>query len=154
MSLRTTVAAPFRHMRKDNLRKSEFVFFIAIEKKWLNKDAAEVLIRRAEDEGLIEVNDGVITPCFPLSEVDIPLGFKPPAGLLDRADPVQEMIARIATALNRSQPEVVAELNEIMSGNFDGRLLSEAAVLILAKRYAVSFDDKYEDLRRSAQEKK
>lgn len=154
MSLRTTVAAPFRHMRKGSLRKSEFVFFIAIEKKWLNKDAAEVLIRRAEDEGLIEVNDGVITPCFPLSEVDIPLGFKPPAGLLDRADPVQEMIARIATALNRSQPEVVAELNEIMSGNFDGRLLSEAAVLILAKRYAVSFDDKYEDLRRSAQEKK
>lgn len=141
-------------MRKGSLRKSEFVFFIAIEKKWLNKDAAEVLIRRAEDEGLIEVNDGVITPCFPLSEVDIPLGFKPPAGLLDRADPVQEMIARIATALNRSQPEVVAELNEIMSGNFDGRLLSEAAVLILAKRYAVSFDDKYEDLRRSAQEKK
>jgi hypothetical protein len=154
VSLRTTVAAPFRHMRKDSLRKSEFIFFVAIEKKWLNKDAAELLIRRAEEEGLIEMSDGVITPLFSLSEVEIPLGFKPPAGLLDRADPVQEMIARISAANSRSQSEVVAELNDIASRQFDGRLIPEAAVLILAKRYAVSFDDKYDDLRRSAQEKK
>lgn len=150
MSVRIAVAAPFKHMRKDRLQKSEFVFYIAIDRKWMNKEQVNQLLERAKAEGLIEVDGGTIRPLFDLAEVSIPLGFKPTSDVLATAEsPYEDLIGRIAAATEKSPQEVVVELHRIVADNFDGNIRVEAAVVILAKKYGVAFDDKLPALERS-----
>ncbi|KDE55969.1 DUF2240 family protein [Methanoculleus sp. MH98A] len=150
MSVKIAVAAPFKHMRKDRLQRSEFVFYIAIDRKWMNKEQANQLLERAKAEGLIEVDGGAIRPLFDVAEVSIPLGFKPTSDVLAASEsPYEELIGRIAAATEKPPQEVVAELHRIVADNFDGNLRVEAAVVILAKKYGVAFDDKLPALEKS-----
>ncbi|MDD4566881.1 hypothetical protein L21_1450 [Methanoculleus chikugoensis] len=155
MSVRIAVAAPFKHMRKDRLQKSEFVFYIAIDRKWMNKEQVNQLLERAKAEGLIEVDGGAIRPLFNLADVSIPLGFKPTSDVLATAEsPYEELIGRIVAATGKPPQEVVAELHRIVADNFDGNIRVEAAVVILAKMYGVAFDDKLPALERSVAKKR
>ncbi len=150
MSVRIAVAAPFKHMRKDRLQKSEFVFYIAIDRKWMNKEQVNQLLDRAKAEGLIEVDGGAIRPLFDLAEVSIPLGFKPTSDVLAATEsPYEELIGRIAAVTEKPHQEVVAELHRIVADDFDGNIRVEAAVVILAKKYGVAFDDKLPVLERT-----
>ncbi len=155
MSVRIAVAAPFKHMRKDRLQRSEFVFYIAIDRKWMNKEQANQLLDRARAEGLIEVDGGAIRPLFDVAEVSIPLGFKPTSDVLAVAEsPYEELIGRIAAATEKPPQEVVAELHRVITDRFDGNLRVEAAVVILARKYGVAFDDKLAALERSVAKKR
>lgn len=154
MSLQQTVAAPFRHMRKDALRKSEFIFFLAIDRKWMNKDQADRLVSLAEEKGLISQADGVLTPRFDVAGVSIPLGFRPSDGIFEQDDPVTALLERIAATEKKELSAVAAELNDLVQNRFDGTLESEAAVVVLARMYAVPFDDVLDDLKAALGRKK
>ncbi len=153
MSLTIAVAAPFKHMRKDRLQKSEFIFYIAIDRKWMNKEQANRLLERARADGLVEVDGGFIRPLFDVAGVTVPLGFKPTSGILEEENPYEELIGRIAAATGRSPNQIVAELNPIITDHFDGNLSVEAAVVLIAKRYAVPFEDKLDALITSVSKK-
>lgn len=148
MSVKIAVAAPFKHMRKDRLQRSEFVFYIAIDRKWMNKEQANQLLERAMSEGLVEMDGGAIRPLFDVTEVSIPLGFKPTSDVLVAESPYEELIGRIAAATEKSPQDVVAELHQVVD-HFDGNLRVEAAVVVLAKKYGVPFEDKLAALERS-----
>lgn len=154
MSLEIAVAAPFKHMRKERLQKSEFIFYVAIDRKWMNKEQANLLLERAMEEGLVEMEGGTIRPLFDLAAVEIPLGFKPTSDLLTgAATPCDELIARIASAAGKPVREIAAEINQVIETGFDGNLRLEAAAVILAKRYGVQFEDKLPALEKSVAKK-
>ena len=152
--MQITVAAPFKHMRKDRLQRSEFVFYIAIDRKWMNKEQANQLLERAKAEGLIGIEGGVIRPLFDLTEVSIPLGFKPTSDILVAEDPLTDLIGRIAAATGKPAQEIVAGLHRIVTDHFDGNLRMEAAAVILARKYGVAFEDKLPALERSVIKKR
>ncbi|GAA5263262.1 DUF2240 family protein [Methanocalculus sp.] len=137
MSLKTVVAAAFRHLRKERLQKVEFIYYISIDRKWMNKDQAALLLERARDEGLITLVEGAWVPAFDPAEVEIPLGFKPSAGVLEKHDPVERLVAEIAQKAGADTKSIYAEMNRIISDSFHGNLMPEAAVVILARRYKV-----------------
>ncbi|RPJ53412.1 MAG: DUF2240 family protein [Methanobacteriota archaeon] len=141
MSLKVAIAAPFKHTKKDALQKAEFIFYIAIEKKWMNRDQVERLLERAKEERLVEYAGGVIRPLFDVGEITIPLGFKPASTILDEDDPTQVLLQRIAVTTHRTPQEVAGEMNQLIREGFDGSLRAEAAAVLLAKRYRVPFDD-------------
>lgn len=141
MSLKVAIAAPFKHTKKDALQKAEFIFYIAIEKKWMNRDQVERLIERAKEERLVEYAGGVIRPLFDVGQVAIPLGFKPSSTILDEDDPAQVLLRRIADTTKRSTQDVAGEMNQLIREGFDGSLRIEAAAVLLAKKYRVPFDD-------------
>ncbi|MGB4051432.1 MAG: DUF2240 family protein [Methanoculleus sp.] len=147
MSLKVAVAAPFRHLHKDRLQRSEFVFYIAIDRKWMNKEQANQLLERARSEGLIEMESGGIRPLFDVATVSIPLGFKPTSEILVAESPYEELIGRIAATTGKTPQDVVAELHRIVN-HFDGNLFVEAAVVILAKKHGVAFEDALDALKR------
>lgn len=149
MSLKITVAAPFRNLRKEQLRKSEFIFFLAIDRKWMNKEQADRLLAIAEDEGLLVQKGGFIAPTFDPGEVTIPLGFKPSSDILEREDPLAGLMERIAVARGIPLPRVAAEMNELIESRFDGRLKAEAAAVLLAQRYRIPYEDLLDALRKS-----
>jgi len=141
MSLTITIAAPFRHARKDQLKRNEIVYFFSFKQHWMGIEQANMLITRAEEEGLIELHGDMITPLFDVSGVEIPLGYKPGSSVFERSDPVDDLLARISQQAGIARGQLVAELNRLVQERFGGNLRPEAAAVLMAKRYSVEFRD-------------
>jgi len=141
VSLQVTVAAPFKHTRKEKLQKSEFIFYLTIDRKWMSRDQANQLLERAKAAGLVEVADGWIRPLLDLSSITVPVGFKPDSRIFESEEASQTLIGRIASARSVPPAKVVAEVNRIIREGFDGNLRIAAAAVIVAKRYQVGFGD-------------
>lgn len=137
MSLITTIAAPFRHTRKDRLKKNEIVYYLAFDRKWMSIEQANVILKRALDEGLIGYDGEMIAPKFDIRSVEVPIGFKPSQSVFGLNDPVQALIDQVVKSSGRQETEIVAEMNRMKSKDFDDLLRPEAAVIILAKHYGV-----------------
>jgi hypothetical protein len=150
VTLRLTVAAPFKHTRKTGMRKNELVYYFALDRKWMSTDQANLLLKRAEEEGLLGLDNGLYSPRFDITGLTLPVGFKPTSGIFERHDPVQDLIARIARARSVEETEVVAEMNRIIRDNFDTHLLPPAALVLLARRHGVPFDDLLDALKGAA----
>jgi hypothetical protein len=123
------------------MRKNELVYYFAGDRKWMNAEQANLLLRRAEEEKLIRQENGVYTPLFDITGITIPIGFKPPSTVYKQHDPSEELIARIAKARKTEETEVAAEMNRIIRDEFDGNLLPPAALVLLARQEDVSFSD-------------
>ena len=149
MSLKTTVAASFRHMRRTELLKREFIYFLTIDRRWMNRDEVERLIKLADEAGLIDVEGDSLKILFDPSEVTIPLGFKPPSDIFLKRDHVGELIEKIARARDLETTELVSEMNALIQDGFDGNLRVEAAVVLLARKYAVPFEDSLYELKKT-----
>ncbi len=141
MSLTITIAAPFRHARKDQLKKNEIVYFLSFKQHWMNIDQANILISRAEEEGLVTLEGDMIRPLFDVSTIEIPLGYRPGSAVFERSDPVDDLLSKISQHSGIPLAELVAEQNQIVMEKFGGTLRSEAAVVIMAKRHGVEFKD-------------
>ncbi|WP_342679000.1 DUF2240 family protein [Methanofollis sp. UBA420] len=149
MSLQITVAAPFKQMHLGELEKNQFVFFLALDRKWLNVEQANTVLRLGESAGLLGLKGGKVVPLFDLSSVTIPLGFRPGPEVFEAPDPLRDLIARIASATGRDASEVTAGMNRVIEGEFDGNLRPEAAAVLLARRYGVAWQDLLPALRES-----
>jgi hypothetical protein len=141
MSLAITIAAPFRHTRKERLKKNEIVYYLAFERGWMNIEQANLLLARAREEGLIDADGEMIRPLFDVGSVEIPLGFRPSATIFRRTDPQDELMQRIEKARNIPLTNVASEMNAIISTEFDENLRPEAALVILARRHGVPYED-------------
>ena len=141
MSLITTIAAPFRHTRKERLKKNEIVYYLAFERGWMNIEQATALLSRAEEEGLIAYEGDMIKPLFTVGSVEIPLGFKPSATVFRKSDPQEDLMQRIARQRDIPLTTIAAEMNELIRQDFGGKIRPEAAIVILARRYGVPFED-------------
>ena len=146
MTVQLTIAAPFKHTRKTGMRKNELVYYYALDRKWMSTEQANLLLRRAEEDGLLRQDNGVFSPCFDITGIVIPIGFKPTSSIFERNDPLQNLIGRIVAARNVQEVDVVAEMNGIIKEGFDGNLLPPAALVLIAKKYNVPFDDLREQL--------
>jgi len=154
VSLPVTVAAPFKHTRKEKLQKSEFIFYLTIDRKWMSRDQANQLLEKAKAAGMVEVADGWVRPLLDLSAITVPVGFKPDSGIFESDGPSQVLIGRIAAARGVPPAEVAAEVNRVIREGFDGNLRLPAAAALVAKRYKVGFEDLRESLTVEVLEKK
>lgn len=145
-----TVAAPFRHLRKERLQRSEFIFYLTIDRMWMSRDQAALLLQHAEREGLIRITGGLIEPLFAVASVTAPLGFKPTMAVFEEQDPYQLQIERITRATGQSAQDVAAEVAALVHDQFDGHLSPEAGLVILSRRYSVPVKDLLASLRASA----
>ncbi|MDD1690979.1 MAG: DUF2240 family protein [Methanoregula sp.] len=149
MTLRTTIVAPFRHTRKTGMRKNELVYYFALDRKWMSTEQANQLLRRAEEDALVRQDNGTYSLTFDSAEVIIPIGFKPTSAIFERNDPTQELIGRIAKVRNVDETEIVAEMNRVIKDGFDTHLLPPAALIILAKKYNIPFEDLRDSFRQA-----
>jgi len=108
MSLSLTIAAPFRHSHRSELKKNEIVYYLAFKQHWMNIEQANQVITRAIEEGLIGIEGDMIRPLFDVSRVEIPLGFKPGASVFQRSDPVDDLVFRISERTGIPKGSVVS----------------------------------------------
>ena len=131
------------------MRKNELVYYYALDRKWMSTEQANLLLKRAEDDRLIRQENGVFTPLFDVAAITIPIGFKPTSAIFEQHDPSAELMGRIARAKKIEETEVAAEMNRIIRDGFDGNLLPSAALVLLAKRDNVTFEDLQDGLLQS-----
>jgi hypothetical protein len=141
LSLITTIATPFRHTRKDRLKKNEIVYYLAFDRKWMSIEQANIILKRALDEGLVGYDGEMLAPKFDIRSVEIPIGFKPSQSVFETNDPVQSLIDKVVQSSGRQETEIIAEMNRMKSNDFDDLLRPEAAIIILAKRYGVPVEE-------------
>jgi hypothetical protein len=150
VTLRLAVAAPFKHTRKTGMRKNELVYYYALDRKWMSTEQANLLLKRAEEEGILGIENGLYSPRFDIATLTLPVGFKPSSGIFERHDPVQDLIGRIARARSLEETDIVAEMNRIIRENYDTHLLPSAALVVLAKTHGIPFDDLLDALKCAA----
>jgi hypothetical protein len=131
------------------MRKNELVYYYSLDRKWMSTEQASQLLRRAEEDGLIRQENGVYSPLFDSAEVTIPIGFKPTSAIFERNDASQELIGRIAKARKVEETEIVAEMNHIIKDGYGTYLLPPAALVVLAKKYNIPFEDLQDSLRQA-----
>jgi hypothetical protein len=131
------------------MRKNELVYYFALDRKWMSTEQANLLLRRAEEHGLLGQENGIYSPRFDISGLTIPIGFKPTSTIFERNEPSQELIGRIAKNRGIQETEVVAEMNRIIKEGFDGNLIPAAALVVLAKKYDVPWADLRDALKQS-----
>lgn len=141
MSLEIVVAAPFKQMRKDRLQKNDLIFYLALDRKWMSREQATRLIDRAVERGLLSFSDGWVAPCFDISAISLPLGYRPGSDVFQEDEPHKVLLRRIADATGRRMTDIIAEMNQLIHDRFDDHLRIEAAAVIMARRYHVPFND-------------
>jgi hypothetical protein len=132
------------------MRKNELVYYYALDRKWMSTEQANQLLKRAGEEGLLGLVNGLYSPTFDISGLTLPVGFKPTSVIFERNDPVQDLIGRIARARSLEETDVVAEMNRIIRENYDTHLLPPAALVLLAKNHGIPFDDLLDALKSAA----
>lgn len=149
MMLKRAIAAPFKSFNKDSMKKTDFTFFFAYDKRWISGEQANALLKIGLKQNLLREEGGMVSPTFDIAEIEIPTGYKPPADIFEtrKATAYEELIQDIARITDRETDAVDKELQAIIREKFDGNLTREAAAVILARKYKVEFGDKLDRLR-------
>ncbi|HWQ65478.1 MAG TPA: DUF2240 family protein [Methanospirillum sp.] len=141
MTLKTTLAAPFYHSRAGKLGRGELMYYYSFDRRWMDKDKVDLLLTRGLDQGLIGTDGEFFYPLFDLADVQIPMGYKPSSAILEVADPVEQLMDRIATQGGQTQEMVASAMNALVRDRFDGTIRPEAALVILARQHNVVVGD-------------
>lgn len=141
MTLKTTLAAPFYHSHVEKLGRSELIYYYSFDRRWMDREQVDLLLKRGIDQGLIVTDGEFFYPQFDVSEVQIPFGYKPSSAIFEVADPVQQLIGRIGSRDGRSEEDVVSRMNELIRDQFDGNIRPEAALVLLAKQSGTPYQD-------------
>lgn len=133
MSLRTTVAAPFKEKGREYIPESEFVVALSINWDWFSPDQAKRLVDVAVGEGLLIRTDGDIVATFDPDAVSVPEGFTPDEELL-RERSTFERVLDALTSEGIEKQEAVAAINRRQA---DLAVSIEAAAVLYAHRRGV-----------------
>jgi hypothetical protein len=149
VTLAITLAAPFRFTRKNLLKKNEIVYFLVYDRKWMSLEQANQLLARGIEEGMVTFDGDMIRPLFDTASVNIPIGFRPSSSVFEKTDPVGKMLERIAKGTGLPLTQITSEMNSVIGEHFDDLIRPEAAVVILAKKYRVPYEDSLDILSKS-----
>jgi hypothetical protein len=134
MSLRRTVATPYRQRGVDRLAESEFVVAVSLDRDWFSPDQAKRLVDAALGEGLLErADDDHLVPRFDPGAVDVPDDFAPDASVVQERSPFERVLDALVEA-GEDKQSAVAAINRLQA---DLDLTLEAAAVLYAHRQGV-----------------
>ena len=134
MSLRRTVAAPYRQRGVDSLAESEFVVAVSLDRDWFSPDQAKRLVDVATGEGLLAREDeDRLVPTFDPGSVDVPDTFSPDEAVVQERSPFEWVLDLLVEAGVEKQ-EAVAAINRLQA---DLALSIDAAAVCYAHRQGV-----------------
>ena len=137
MSLRVTVAAPFRRTGGRRVGENEFVVDLSLKRDWFTPDQAKRRVDIAVSEGLVDREDGDLVTTFDPREVSIPEGFAPDESVLQQRSTFQRILDAV-TGTGVEKQEAVAAMNRLQA---DLGVTIEAAGVLYARRQGVDVDD-------------
>jgi len=136
MSLRTTVAAPFRGEGSREMGESAFVVALSLDRDWFSPDQAKRLVDVAAGEGLLRRSEGRLEATFDPDGVEIPEGFVPDESVLRERSTFERVLDAVVEA-GEDKQSAVASINGLQS---DLGVTVEAAAVVYARRRGIDVD--------------
>jgi hypothetical protein len=137
MSLRETVAAPFRREGTDRVGVNAFIVDLSLKRDWFTPDQAKRLVDIAASEGLVDREDDQLVAAFDPREVPVPEGFVPDEGVLQRRSTFEHVLDAV-TATGVEKQTAVANVNRLQG---ECGLTLEAAAVLYARSVGVDVTD-------------
>jgi hypothetical protein len=122
------IAMPFKKRGKNSMKISDFIFALSLDLKWGPPERVRALLREAEAEGLVRIEEDMVHASADTGMMEIPLGFKPSSeeGVLEKG------IRLIVSHTGLSKKEAIALANEKQE-SLKGLVDLEAVVLLVAR---------------------
>ncbi|MFC7116263.1 DUF2240 family protein [Natronoarchaeum sp. GCM10025703] len=137
MSLRITVAAPFRQKGAERLAENEFVVALSLDRDWFSPDQATRLVDVATGRGLLDRSDGHVEITFDPNEVAVPDGFVPDEEIIQQRSPFEQALSALEDEGIEKQA-AVAGINRLQS---DLGVTIETAAVVFGRRNGVDLSD-------------
>ena len=148
--MKRAVAFLFRLEGGRALSEKEFVQFASYRLNWFRPTDAQRLLRVAIDSRVVELREGLLHPTFDAAGLEVPVDFRPPPTVLDRARPAEDLFVktlnRIVERTGTDRRAVVSAINAIQE-RMDVHV--EVAALIHARALGVDISDLIDPLRES-----
>jgi hypothetical protein len=133
VSLRVTVAAPFRQRGTRRMGESEFVVALSLDRDWFSPDQAKRVVDLASGEGLLDREGDDLVAAFEPGSVTVPDDFTPEESILRERSPFERVLERLVEAGHDKQT-AVAEINALQQ---ELAVSVEAAAVVYAQRNGV-----------------
>ena len=141
MSLRTTVAYPFRTEGERRLAESEIVVSLSLDRDWFTPDQAKRVVDVATARGLLERDGDEVVATFDPGEVTVPDGFSPDESVLREESVFERVLDRLLVA-GIEKREAVATINERQAAL---GVTVEAAAIVVARSNGIDVTDLADD---------
>lgn len=136
MSLERVVAAPFQESGTSRLTEQEFVVALSLHRDWFSPDQSKRVVELATSGGLLERQDGKLSPAFDHRSVDVPGDFAPDEDALRRRSTFEHILETL-TEEGYEKRETVGEINRLQE---ELHLTIEATAAVYASREGVPCD--------------
>ncbi len=143
--LEKSITLLFRRKGKESLTEHEFVSSASFDLRWFSPKDAQRLLDMSLTGGRLKRINGHIVPTFDMSEIDVPLDYKPTRNMLEapakkHADLFSEIVERIVKTKAVPKREVVSRVNkkQEMLG-----IDVEPAALLVASDYGIQVDNAF-----------
>jgi hypothetical protein len=147
--LRTAAAAFFQGKGKNVVTEKEFTMDISMKLRWMQPSEAERLLPLFLSEGVLKKDGEYLRPAFDVNGIDVPFGYRPPAGLLMRtaaaprtdATRPADLLGELFAAAERGgmkKKDIMVAANAVQKKiNVD----IEIAVLLMLKENGIDISD-------------
>lgn len=137
MSLRRTVAAPFRSAGSETLTVSKFVVALSLDRNWFSPDQAKRVVDVAIGEGLLDRDDGELTITFDARDTTLPDGFSPDESILQQRTTFERVLDQLVDN-GQNKQDAVAAINRRQSTL---SITVETAAVLYAHEQGVEVSD-------------
>jgi len=148
--VKRAVAFLFRLEGGRPLSEKEFVQFASYRLNWFKPTEAQRLLRVAQDLRVVELRQGVLRPTFDAAGLEVPVDYRPPPGILERAPPAEDLFVKILNRIvertGTDRRTAVSAINAIQD-RMD--VTVEVAALIHARALGVDVSDLVDPVRES-----
>ena len=148
--MRRAVAFLFRLEGGRPLSEKEFVQFASYRLNWFKPTEAQRLLRVAQDLRVVELREGLLRPTFDAAGLEVPVDFRPPPGILERAPPPEDVFVKILNRIvertGADRRTAVSAINAVQE-RMD--VTVEVAALIHARALGVDVSDLIDPVRES-----
>jgi len=122
-----TAAMPFKRKGTDTIKETEFVMALSMDLGWFKPDTARDFINSAIENGIISREGDMLKAQFGISDIQVPMGFKPDVSGFQEKEVFEQIIERIM--INTGLEE-------------KGGLFSiEVLGILMAREYGIQVDD-------------
>lgn len=137
MSLRVTVAAPFKRSGERRMEESAFVVALSLDRDWFSPDQAKRLIDVAAGEGLLDRTDEGLEATFAVESTEIPEDFSPDERILAERSPFERALDTI-TAAGINKRTAVSRINRLQG---ELGVTIEVAAVVFARREGIDVSE-------------
>lgn len=151
---KTIIAFVFKRSGKTELAFSDIYLTLSMELNWFTPEGAKDFVNKAIEEKLLTEKNKQLRPSFDISKTEMPIGYSPTGKIFEEKKETKEenkknilgqIINEIEKEIKEDKKKIKDEIKKIEE---EKKVTEETAALFYAKKYDITFDELYEEIKK------